>query len=316
MEVFGIPGVVERWESSALGGNGQVWRLDVSGPPSSWAVKRALFDAAADGAVQREVAFRNVAVAAGVGAAEPRKSPAGRYVEEIDGASVRVAGWLPGRSPDRADVGGAQWLGRTLGILHGLDYPADGFAVPLAESVPDAAVWPELVELAQAADLPWAEDLRAAVPLLQEFAASWSDDGGAPRVVSHRDVQPANVVVDPARGEFKLLDWDGVGLVNPARELVSRLVTWHVHAGVVDEAGIDSTMRSYRGVGGPAVPQPDDVFGGAPDALGYLVREIRLSVDADPVVRAHAIGEVRALLDEPCPPDVLRRVMACCLRYR
>ncbi|HVX43531.1 MAG TPA: phosphotransferase [Mycobacteriales bacterium] len=307
MEMFAIRGVPAGWRRLALGGNGEVWRLDVAEPVSSWAVKRSLFGEWSDD--RARLAFQDAAVAAGIVAVRPRISLRGRYVETIDGRSVRVAAWVPGRPPAGDDPGCAEWLGRTLGILHGLDFPTGGFAAPAAESVPEACVWPDLVERARAAELPWAEDLRAAVPGLVEIAASWSDDQDAVRVVSHRDVQPANVVADSVSGEFTLLDWDGVGLVNPARELVSRLVTWHVHDGAVDEAGIGRTMTAYRESGGRAVPRPADAFGGAPDALAYLVREVRLSIEADPVVRAHAISEVRALLDEQCPPAVLRRVL-------
>src|SRR5690606_27821033 len=178
----------------------------------------------------------------------------------------------------------------------------DGFPPARSTTPPELGTWRELSERARSAAMPWASALAAAVPLLERLTTGWSDDRGVGHVVSHRDVQPDNVVhtatsegsggsVGPT---YTLLDWDGAGPTNPARELVSRLVTWHGSDGRFDEDGIRRTTRAYLAAGGTARPVEADAFGGVPDGLHHLARQIRRSIDptTEPAMRVHAAREV------------------------
>jgi Ser/Thr protein kinase RdoA (MazF antagonist) len=315
---FGIEGSVRGWGLAARSANGEIWRLDLGEPERSFAVKRAVHESFSGEQVKAEIDYRDAAVDAGIEAPVPITSAFGRYVETVEGASVRVSTWVSGRTPRRTEPGRADWLGQALGIMHGLRYPADGYAyVTGGPGVPDPNQWRELARLAAVSGQPWSDQFAAAEPTLRAIGAGWATDSGKPQVVSHRDVQPSNVIFDPRHCSYILVDWDGVGLVNPARELVSRLITWHVHDAEIDHDGIDGTMRAYRNGGGIAEPEPADAFGGAPDALGYLSWQVRLALDSRtlPATRAHASAEVQALLDESCPPEVLEAVAEIAMRY-
>ncbi|GAA2760023.1 phosphotransferase enzyme family protein [Actinopolymorpha rutila] len=305
VEVFGLEGVPLRLTQISRGGHGQVWRLDLDRPRQSYAVKE-LFAGGEEQQVVAEVEFRDLAVAAGIRAAETLRTVDGRYLAEVGGTVVRVSTWAGGREPRPDDPGVPEWLGRTLATLHTLGHPVDPDHAPADPPVPDLATWLDLAEQGKTAGQPWATNLAHAAPDLAKLAAKTRPVGPDHLVFSHHDVQPCNVVFDPDNEQFVLLDWDGAGPIDPARELASRLYTWHAgDDGRFDTDGARRTLRAYRAAGGLAVIGEAEAYGGIPDALANIEGQALASLnEALPAeMREHATREIGLLVGPPPPEE-------------
>jgi Ser/Thr protein kinase RdoA (MazF antagonist) len=300
VERFELEGVPGRLTPISRGGNGQVWRLDFDGPRPSFAVKE-LFAGGDEQRVVAEVKFRDVAVAAGIHAPQHLRTVDGRYLAEIGGSVVRVSSWVSGREPRPDDPGAPEWLGRTLATLHTLGHPVDRDHAPSDSPIPDLALWLDLAEKGAAAGQPWAGDLARAAPDLVGLGSKTRPVDPDRLVFSHHDVQPSNVLFDPETEQFVLLDWDGAGPIDPARELAGRLYTWHVWDDRFDVDGARRTLSAYRAAGGTAVIGAADAYGGIPDALGYIEGQARASLDDSlpAAMREHSSRETCLLLANP-----------------
>jgi Ser/Thr protein kinase RdoA (MazF antagonist) len=301
VDAFGLDGTPRGLTPISRGGNGRVWRMDLGGPPRSYAVKE-LFAGGDERRIAATEEFRALAVAAGVRAPDPSRTAGGRYLADVDGVVVRISSWLEGREPQAGDPGVAEWLGRTLATLHTLGHPvsrADG--VPGDPPIPSPATWLSLAEQGAAAGRPWAAPLSRAAPELALLGAKTRPVDPDRLVFSHHDVQPSNVLFDPETGEYALLDWDGAGPIDPGRELASRLYTWHVHDDHLDAGAARRTLRAYRAAGGVAVIGEPEAYGGLPDGLAYIANQARASLDRSlPVeMREHSTRETCLLLSDP-----------------
>ena len=302
--VFGLEGVPRRLTSISRGGHGQVWRLDLDGPPRAFAVKE-LFAGDDEQRAVAEVEFRDVAVAAGIRAPQNLRTLDGRYLAAVSGSVVRVSSWVDGREPRPDDPGVAEWLGRTLATLHTLGHPVDRDNAAADPPMPDLAGWLDLAEQGKAAGQPWAAGLARSAPDLARLGAKTRPVDPDRLVFSHHDVQPSNVLFDPKTAQFVLLDWDGAGAIDPARELASRLYTWHVWDDQFDTDGARRTLRAYRAAGGHAVIGEAEAYGGIPDALGAIEGQARASLDESlpAAMREHSARETCLLVGDGSGPD-------------
>lgn len=205
-----------------------------------------------------------------------------------------------------------EWLGGTLATLHTLGFPVDrSVHVPTDPPIPDPDLWIDLAEKGTAAGRPWAASLARAAPILARLGAATRPADPDRMVVSHHDVQPSNVLVEPETGQFVLLDWDGVGPIDPGRELASRLHTWHVHDNRLDKDAARRTLRAYRTAGGHAVIGEAAAYGGIPDALGYLAGQARDSLDDSlpASMRDHSTREACLLLADSPRPEIFEEII-------
>ena len=288
---------------------GRIWRLDLSTAGDaellSYAIKE-MFWGADEQVVAAEVRYRDAAAAAGIRAPGSLRTAEGHYLFCLNnGMWVRVYTWVTGRPSRREDPGRADWLGRTLGILHSLGYPLPQAAFVGWYAQTKVTRWERF--LAAGASERWAPELAARVPQLRQLAAAVRIPDQVELVYGHNDIQPSNVHYDSNTGKYVLLDWDGVGPVHPGQELMSRLYTWHVHDGVLDETAVRRTLHAYRAAGGRAVIGSADAYGGVPAYLNYLRSQLELSLDQEqtPAMRTYAAREARNLLAEIPDPAIL-----------
>ncbi|MBE1605477.1 phosphotransferase [Actinopolymorpha pittospori] len=170
--------------------------------------------------------LRDAAVAAGVAAPTPVRSPHGRLIEPVQGQSWRVQEWIEvGPAPMiPVPAAVARRAGRTLGTLHSLAIPSDSpINSYLISRRPEAAWW-ALLDEARAAHKPWAEQLGEVVPTLDLRAIEPAIDDS--------DVILCNLVLNPENvrmGHDDVLvvtDWDLTGSLTPELQVGSALTHW------------------------------------------------------------------------------------------
>lgn len=273
----------------ARGAMGRVSRITTS--TGVYAVKE-LFWPTEEVAVRREVALCEAAVRAGLLAPRCLATTDGRYLHD----AVRVFDWVSGRAVTADERGRAEWAGHALGTIHALRMTgADPDSWSSTSPTPER--WSELLD--RGTDQPWASPLRAALPQLRDLAGLVLPADPARLVLSHGDIQPANVLVNDTG--FHLLDWENAGPLDPNRELASLLHTWSARDGVVDVHAVAETMAAYRAAGGHGVVRDLSAFAGLVAAyLNYIAEQASVSIDHDePEMRAHATAEACAFLADP-----------------
>ncbi len=278
----------------ARGAQGQVWRLTVG--PRAFALKQSFAGAPPPPArVEAEIAFAKDAAAVGVRVPASHPDRDGGYVVPLAaGGWLRLYDWVDLRPADLAAEADA--LGVLLARLHRAAPAADrepGGAPPdpWYEAPPDRQDWGPLVTAATDAGRSWAPGLAAAVDGLPALHALLSPSDPAALRLCHRDVHPGNVLADPA-GELVVVDWDGLGPAEPARELTRTLVACF-HDGEPDLASVRRAYRSYVRAGGPARPRSTaDATMLVAAQLNFLHLQVRVALDPTAPARDRTWAEL------------------------
>lgn len=282
-EFFGLGDVLAPPEPVARGAMGRVWKVVTAS--GRWAVKE-LFWGGDAAAAERDVAFQEAALAAGVRLPRPvRGAGSGAVLAELDGVRWRAYEWvdLAPVAPDAAArAANAAEVGDVLARMHRvgatLPWPRDGDDPAVhpwyrTSLWPDG--WPGLADAADRAGAPWAGRLRAFLPevaALQQLIAAARWDAA---IVCHRDLTPDNLLAGPV-----VIDWEDAGLCDPRQELASVAYLW----GGPDAAGVAPLLRAYRAGGGPAELAPDDPGAFAMRAaiwVNYLAVSVKGALEAE-----------------------------------
>lgn len=230
--------------------------------------------------------FERRVVAAGFGVPAPVLSDHGEALVDFPvRAGIRTARchhWVHGTPASQlvGDSDLAAAAGAVLGRLHALRV-AGGDTSQLAG--PDQDRWDRAVTAAESAGVPWADELAAHTPLVRRLAdrVELLRQQSRPMLVSHRDFDPKNAVVDEA-GRLVVTDWDFAGPVLPGVELVTAASSF-----ARSEDQLRRFAESYRQTGGAA--QPADPLALSVEAadLDWLLRNVeavvadRLGPDTD-----------------------------------
>ena len=157
----------------------------------------------------------------------------GKHVVELDGTWFMAFDWLEGASvfaPEITAVHCAK-IGQMLGKIHAANVQIEGLE-PEAE-VRAVFAWNELVENwnglstgkeVSSAGLEALEDFLPELWMLDKETVSALQQLSAYQVISHRDLDPKNVMWQGSQPY--LIDWEAAGYVNPYQELVEVLNYW------------------------------------------------------------------------------------------
>ncbi len=197
---FGLPGSLEV-VSHHPGASG-TWRLrSSSGDGFALKVLTAVDDQARTRVVhQGQLELAPSAARVAMPEVVAPLSPALGLCADVDGQLVEVHRWvdtLPGDA--QVDPGALhRWLGRTLALLHGLvPLGQEHDELARAYAVPPVADWAEWVREAHRLGLPWGpigSELLDVVPAAAELVRTALVDATLPRCLTHRDVNPPNVL--------------------------------------------------------------------------------------------------------------------------
>ncbi|WP_198676304.1 phosphotransferase family protein [Kribbella monticola] len=221
----------------------RLYRLDTD--QGSFAVKELnLADRRSTYHVEDVFRFEQAAFAAGIPMPEPVRA----------GQHLLVHRWVEGEKLPEAPVPAAYGfeIGEILARLHALD--VDG---PRGSSEdPVARDWPELAERAVATGQPWAGELAAQVETflaIAHFVDTCERPG--PVVLTHRDIQPWNLLV--RHGRPVVLDWELSGMLDLSGELGSTALSLAKGPGFDDiEPTIFRSVLDGYVAGGGTLPPP------------------------------------------------------------
>ncbi|WP_416980385.1 phosphotransferase enzyme family protein [Streptomyces sp. T028] len=293
------------------GALGQIWKL--TGNDSAWAVKELIFEREKPD-VEREATLRDTA--AGLGVAAPRLMPDGtgshvsRLPADLGGSFVKLYDWVDGTPADPSDPGLLDWCGRTLALLHRAGKGTSETPVDWYEECYPEADWADLHDRVRRAGPPWAEALsRCVAGALPELTRYVSPSDPGDLVLSHRDLQPQNVLLTEA-GPV-LLDWDNAGPVAARRELAHVVYVWSGGNHFRPEAA-RRLVRSYRAAEGPAVLEDLNSFSMLfATALNYVHVQAACAIDphATPDQREFASGQTATALHTLPSPSAVTRLL-------
>ena len=185
----------------------RMYRLDTD--EGSFAVKELnLLDRRSDYHSQDVFRFERAAFAAGIPMPEPISASRHTLVHR----------WVDGEKVPEAPVTAAFAfeIGEILARIHALDVE---WTLPSIQARPSRD-WPELAERAAETQQPWADELASRVETLlaiARFVDTCHLPG--PVVLSHRDIQPWNLLSRDARPV--VLDWELSGMLDLSGELGS-----------------------------------------------------------------------------------------------
>ena len=171
----------------------------------------------------------------------------GNHVLEEDGAFFMVYDWLDGRSvfvPEISEYHCKQ-VGRMLGKIHAADLKIEG--MDKESESRSAYEWDAFLEEAHRQNADWCQILEDNLQKIKQ----WDEDVVANqpeiskvRVISHRDLDPKNVLWKDNRAY--IIDWEAAGYVNPYQELVEVLNYWIVDVeGKYDGRKLQMLMDAY-----------------------------------------------------------------------
>ncbi|MGZ0148160.1 hypothetical protein ACXJJ3_13900 [Kribbella sp. WER1] len=188
--------------------------------------------------------LRDAAVAAGLGAPVPARSPHGRLIESVRDESWRVHEWLEvGPSPVlpvSAEL--ARRAGAMFGTLHSLAIASDEPIHWYLTHRRSYDEWQQLLGRARAEDKPWVERLEALLPTVRELMEVELE---APDqlMLCNRNLIPTHVR-QRRDGELMAMEWDFAGSLTPELELGSGLTQWFRS----DAKGLRAFRDGYGGV--------------------------------------------------------------------
>lgn len=171
--------------------------------------------------------LRDAAVAAGVTAPKPVRSPEGRLIETVQGQNWRVHEWIEvGPSPVApTPTAVARRVGEIFGTLHSLSIPSDTPVHPHVVMRKSDAEWAKLLGRARAAGKPWAEQLAATFPTIHELQTIEADFDGAEFILCNQVVNPENVRLSH-NDQLVVTEWDFAGSMTPEFEVAWALTHW------------------------------------------------------------------------------------------
>ncbi len=154
----------------------------------------------------------------------------GDTVQEIDDATYIVYNWIEGEtlSIQPVEPVRTQLIGSILGHMHSLgrqEFPE----LELSEWEPFSEdEWDMLTFQASDRDIPWAQQVRNALPLLIEWSTLATGANNILRhtsVISHRDLDQKNVIWRDTNTPV-VIDWEAAGLTNPTMDVVGAALSW------------------------------------------------------------------------------------------
>jgi hypothetical protein len=183
--------------------------------------------------------LREAAVAAGVAAPTPVRSPRGSLIEPVQGQNWRVHEWLEvGPAPVLPTPSAvARQVGTTYGILHSLAIPSESPMSWYLTTRKSSADWSDLLARARAAQKPWAGLLAESLPALADLNRIELEADPADFILCNSNLIPEHVRIGH-HDELIVTEWDFAGSQTPALEIGAALGQWTLRPTFNEKAAI------------------------------------------------------------------------------
>lgn len=240
---------------------------------------------------------------AGVASPVPVRTPDGGLVRRVQEQSWRVDEWMDlGPTPVHpVQTSVARRVGEVLAAVHSVaaptDRPVEG---PWITVRPTQSCWATLLDRAQRANMPWAYELAALSPAIEELTAVRGEQRPGEAVVSNCDI--VLEAVRFGRGdELVVVHWDFAGPMYRDWELANVLRHWTVESSPNIEAA-RALLDGYRQrASGEAIDLRLDSFTAAISGwLNWLHNQACATIDPESPDQAEfATRALRQVLDDP-----------------
>lgn len=198
-----------------------------------------------------------------------------RQIHMQDGYYFMVFPWLEGRSVYAPEISirHCQIIGDILGRIHRLNISFNGMEFDVANN--NLYDWKKLQEIAseKASDAEWYSCFQKAMDDIEK----WNGEANAAyaylkqnRVISHRDLDPKNVMWNGMQAY--IIDWESAGYINPYQELLEVINYWATdEKGQLTKSYFDALTEAYKAHINLDNVEWDGVFAGSfTGMLGWL----------------------------------------------
>lgn len=137
--------------------------------------------------------------------------------------------WIEARSlfAPEISVSHCGRIGHILGQIHGMKLDPETLGIKPEELRRPLYDWQGYLTLAKEQETPWISEYESMLPNLTRWdraATGAMESVGSCQIVSHRDLDPKNVLWQD--DQPYLIDWEAAGAVNPYQELLEVLNYW------------------------------------------------------------------------------------------
>lgn len=187
--------------------------------------------------------------------AVPALAVDGEVILEMAGEHYLIFKWHPGttKTPSNIESKHCQAMGKVLGAIHAMDFTS--LELPDMDDKGAAVGFIDFsgyLKMGRDQGAQWVEALENHLTLLEKCLENATHAAGQlaqNRVISHRDMDPKNVLW---QGDKPIIiDWEAAGYVNPHCELVETGVYWATGVnGAVDYHKLLCFLSGYEGAAG------------------------------------------------------------------
>ena len=207
----------------------------------------------------------------------------GGTVQEIDDATFIVYNWVDGETLSIKAVPSerTRLIGEIMARMHSVPQKFPELTPPNEASFSEDE-WDMLTFQAADRDIPWAQQVRNVLPLLNEWGRLYAEANmvlSQTFVVSHRDLDQKNVLWRDAASPV-LIDWEAAGLTNPTMDVVGAALSWSgQHVQPPQESSFNALLEGYLSADGvlsdPGIVAMHGVLG---NWLGWLLFNMHRSL--------------------------------------
>lgn len=171
--------------------------------------------------------LRTAAVAQGIIAPTPVRSPDGHLIRPVQGQNWRVHEWIEvGPAPVLpTPLEVARRVGATYGTLHALAIPSSAPMSWYLTTRKSSADWSALLARARSTQKPWADQLADALPAIADLARIELEVDPADFILCNSNLIPEHVRTGH-NGDLIVTEWDFTGSLTPALEIGAALGQW------------------------------------------------------------------------------------------
>ncbi|MCA1060181.1 phosphotransferase [Rossellomorea aquimaris] len=169
----------------------------------------------------------------------------GDAIQKVDDVWFLVFDWVEGRSIKAGEIGmdHCEVMGAILADIHRADFQGLDLEKE-EEEVRPSIDWHYYLQKGQDVKEEWLEVFKGSIENLEEWDARARKAEarlGSDSVISHRDLDPKNVMW--VKGKPILIDWESAGYIHPMHDLVETALYW---SGTSDQDKFSAFITGYQ----------------------------------------------------------------------